>query len=76
MPVSREAPLTAVTPIPACQCGGGGPEKPRRGRSFECGIWWDGLGASEARNGYSPETEELHAQIRIGRLHIWWGADQ
>lgn len=41
--------------------------------AYMLGVWWDGLGETNAHNGYTPSTDEEHAQFRIGRLHLWWG---
>ena len=42
-------------------------------RDYVLGFWWDGLHETEARNGYNRKTDELLAQIRIGRFHVYWG---
>ena len=44
-------------------------------RSYTFGVWWDGLHETDARNGYTARTDEHYAQFRIGRFHLWWGAD-
>lgn len=45
-------------------------------RPYVFGAWWDARDETDARNGYNPNTDEQHAQFRIGRLHFWWGIQE